>query len=41
MLGAMSDWSRDFFDVWLTPLQIYGTTGKNWDAFLGRHIPLK
>lgn len=23
------------------PLQIYGTTGRNWDAFLGRHIPLK
>ncbi|SRR6266545_6884867 len=23
------------------PLQIYGTTGGNWDAFLGRHIPLK
>jgi molybdopterin/thiamine biosynthesis adenylyltransferase len=23
------------------PLQIYGTTGRNWDAFLGRHIPLR
>ena len=23
------------------PLQVYGTTGRNWDAFLGRHIPLK
>jgi molybdopterin/thiamine biosynthesis adenylyltransferase len=23
------------------PLQVYGTTGKNWDAFVGRHIPLK
>jgi hypothetical protein len=23
------------------PLQIYGTTGRNWDSFLGRHIPLK
>ena len=23
------------------PLQIYGTTGRNWDVFLGRHIPLK
>ena len=23
------------------PLQVYGTTGGNWDAFLGRHIPLK
>jgi len=22
------------------PLQIYGTTGRNWDAFLGRHIPV-
>jgi len=21
------------------PLQIYGSTGRNWDAFLGRHIP--
>jgi hypothetical protein len=21
------------------PVQIYGTTGRNWDAFLGRHIP--
>jgi len=23
------------------PLQVYGTTGRNWDACLGRHIPLK
>jgi len=23
------------------PLQVYGTTGRNWDAFLGRHIPLQ
>jgi len=23
------------------PLQIYGTTSRNWDAFLGRHIPLR
>lgn len=23
------------------PLQVYGTTGRNWDAFLGRHIPLR
>lgn len=23
------------------PLQVYGTTGSNWDAFLGRHIPLR
>jgi hypothetical protein len=23
------------------PLQVYGTTGRNWDAFLGRHLPLK
>lgn len=22
------------------PLQIYGTTGRDWQAFLGRHIPL-
>jgi hypothetical protein len=22
------------------PLQVYGTTGGNWQAFLGRHIPL-
>ncbi len=25
----------------IPPLQIYGTTGRNWDAFLGRHIPLQ
>ena len=23
------------------PLQVYGTTGRNWDAFLGRHLPLR
>jgi molybdopterin/thiamine biosynthesis adenylyltransferase len=23
------------------PLQVYGTTGQNWDAFLGRHIPFR
>ena len=23
------------------PFQVYGTTGRNWDASLGRHIPLR
>lgn len=23
------------------PLQVYGTTGRDWQAFLGRHIPLR
>jgi hypothetical protein len=24
----------------LPPLQVYGTTGQDWNAFLGRHVPL-
>jgi hypothetical protein len=24
----------------IPPLQVYGTTGRNWDAFLGRHVPI-
>jgi molybdopterin/thiamine biosynthesis adenylyltransferase len=32
---------RHSIQAQVPPLQIYGTTGRNWDAFLGRHIPLR
>lgn len=31
---------REAIQHQVPPLQVYGTTGRNWDAFLGRHIPL-
>lgn len=32
---------RERIQYQVPPLQIYGTTGRNWDVFLGRHRPLR
>ena len=41
LISAANEWEvRSLIEVWCPPLQVYATTGRNWQATLFRHAPL-